>query len=201
MAQTLEQCVDVFRTFSNVENFFSWQITCDLLELDIIQLEENSWVVLGPGARAGLRRVFTSLVTREEELHYTKLLVRILPYCFKTLGLTFVTFLERRLSLKHVEHALCEWEKYWRQAAGESHTGRLYHRRNITNTKLCALCDSQEDLQLTVSPWLLCGLCQRFEERKERNVATSFAWEEVMERFKLKNLTVNLKDLNIQTKS
>ena len=119
----------------------------------------------------------------------------------KTLELTFVPFQERTLSLKHVEHALCEWEKYWRQAAGESHTGRLYHRRNITNTKLCALCDSQEDLQLTVSPWLLCGLCRRFEERKERNYATSFAWEEVRERFKLKNLTVNLKDLNIKTKS
>ena len=200
MAQTLEQCVDLFRTFSNIENFFSWQITCDLLELDIIQMEENSWVVLGPGARAGLRRVFTSVVTREEELHYTKLLVRILPYCFKTLDLTFVTFLERRLSLKHVEHALCEWEKYWRQAAGESQAGRLYYRRNITNTRLCALCDSQQDLQLTVSPWLLCGRCLRFEERKGRNSAASFAWEEVRERFKLKNLSVNLKDLRI-TKS
>ena len=43
MAQTLEQCTEVFRTFSNVESFFSWQIICDLLELDIIQLEENSW--------------------------------------------------------------------------------------------------------------------------------------------------------------
>ena len=32
MAQTLEQCVDLFRTFSNIENFFSWQIICDLLE-------------------------------------------------------------------------------------------------------------------------------------------------------------------------
>ena len=53
MAQTLEQCSEVFITFSNVESFFSWQIICDLLELDIIQLEE---------------------------LHYTKLLVRILPY-------------------------------------------------------------------------------------------------------------------------
>ena len=140
------------------------------------------------------------MVTREEELHYTKLLVRILPYCFKTLVLTFMTFLERKLSLKHVEHALCKWEKYWRQAAGESQAGRLYYRRNITNTRLCALCDSQQDLQLAVSPWLLCGRCLRFEERKGRNSAASFAWEEVRERFKLKNLSVNLKDLRI-TKS
>ena len=58
---------------------------CDLLELNIFQLEENSWLVLGTRARAGLRRVFTSVVTREEELHYTNLLVRILLYCFKTL--------------------------------------------------------------------------------------------------------------------
>ena len=46
-AATLEQCVDVFRAFNNIDVFFAWQITCDLLELNILQQEENFRVVLG----------------------------------------------------------------------------------------------------------------------------------------------------------
>ena len=55
-ALTLEECVDVFRAYNNIESFFSWQIICDLMELNIVKMEENSWVLLGPGARAGLRQ-------------------------------------------------------------------------------------------------------------------------------------------------
>ena len=50
-AGTLEECVDVFRAFDNIDIFFAWQIVCDLLELNILKMEENSWVVLGPGPR------------------------------------------------------------------------------------------------------------------------------------------------------
>ena len=53
---TLEERVDVFRAFNNIDIFCAWQIVCDLLELNILEMEENSWVVLGPGAKAGLAR-------------------------------------------------------------------------------------------------------------------------------------------------
>ena len=86
-AATLEQCVDVFRAFNNIDVFFAWQITCDLLELNILQQEENSWVVLGPGAKAGLGRIFTEATGSEAEVHYTRWITKVLPYCFQALQL------------------------------------------------------------------------------------------------------------------
>ena len=35
-AATLEQCLDDFQSFNNIHVFFAWQITCDLLELNIL---------------------------------------------------------------------------------------------------------------------------------------------------------------------
>ena len=107
-AATLEECVDVFRAFDNIGAFFAWQIVCDLLELNILQQDEDSWVVLGPGARAGLSRIFSNVTSSQDELHYTKWLTKVLPYCFKALELDFVPFLGKKLSMKHVEHGLCE---------------------------------------------------------------------------------------------
>ena len=86
-AATLEQCVDVFRAFNNIDVFFAWQITCDLLELNILQQEENSWVVLGPRAKAGLGRIFTEATGSEAEVHYTRWITKVLPYCFQALQL------------------------------------------------------------------------------------------------------------------
>ena len=109
-AATLEECVDVFRAFHNIKDFFAWQIVCDLLELNILKMDENSWVVLGPNARVGLSRMFSGVTSSdsEVELHYTKWLTRVLPYCFKALELDYVEFLGKNLSIKHIEHGLCE---------------------------------------------------------------------------------------------
>ena len=41
-AATLEDCVNVFRAFNNIDVFFAWQIICDLLEFNILKMDENS---------------------------------------------------------------------------------------------------------------------------------------------------------------
>ena len=37
-----------------------------------------------------------------------------LPNSFKAIGLQFPHFLNKKLTLKNVEHALCEYDKYYR---------------------------------------------------------------------------------------
>ena len=87
-AQTQHQeSEDGLTAFNNI--FFAKQVLCNLLELNITK---NSWVVLGPRARAGLGRI-------------------------KTLELDFVEFVGKKLSMKHIEHGLCEHGKYFRLAA------------------------------------------------------------------------------------
>ena len=195
-AETLEECVDVFRAFNNIDVFFAWQIVCDLLELNILKQDENSWVVLGPGAKAGLGRIFSNVTSSENEVHYTKWLTRVLPYCFKALELDFTEFLGKKLSLKHVEHGLCEYEKYFRLATGESQAGRIYRPRVKTDIRQCALCESEQDLLEEISPWVLCGSCRRIEESRRNNSASSFVWEEARERFRIKKLRVDIKAIS-----
>ena len=134
--------------------------------------------MLGPGAKAGLGRIFSDVTSSEAELHYTKWLTRVLPYCFKALELDFVNFLGKKLSLKHIEHGLCEYEKYYRLASGESQGGRIYRPRQKVTVRQCALCDSRQDLVKEVSPWVLCGYCAKNEESRKKNSASSFVWEE-----------------------
>ena len=185
--------MDVFIAFKNIDVFFAWQIVCDLLELNVLKQDENSWVVLGPGARAGLARIFDD-VTRSQELEYTRWLTRVLPDCFKALELDFVPFLGKKLTMKHVEHGLCEYEKYFKLATRDSPGGRVYRPRDKSGVRLCALCESPDELVEEISPWVLCAKCEQVEASRRANSASTFIWEEeAMERFSLRRVTVNLK--------
>ena len=121
--------------------------------------------------------------------------MRVLPYCFKALELDFVKFLGKKLSMKHIEHGLCEYEKYFRLAAGESQGGRIYRPREQPSVRLCALRESQHHLEELISPWVLCAACQKVEETRRNNSATTFVWAEAQEMFKIKRLSVNIKNI------
>lgn len=48
----LEGCFWAVKQIPNVNDFFAWQITCDLLESQCLgPCTENDWVHLGPGAK------------------------------------------------------------------------------------------------------------------------------------------------------
>ena len=94
--------------------FFAWQILCDLLEARVLgKCCDNQWTILGPGAKNGLGRIFGG--------RHSLALVRVMrDLCslsgsssgFQALGITFPAFLGKPLSLKNVEHALCEYNKF-----------------------------------------------------------------------------------------
>ena len=114
--RSLKMCQTVALTIPNVGDFFAWQILCDLLECKVLGWNtDNQWACLGPGAKNGLRRIFC-LETTRGELKHTRLL-RDLCYPkgpksgFARMGLKFPAFLLKELSLKNVEHALCEYDK------------------------------------------------------------------------------------------
>ena len=111
-----KSCQTILLKIPNCGNFFAWQILCDLLECKILgYLTDNQWACLGPGAKNGLRRVF-SLETTKGELFHTRLLRDLCSpkgpkSGYQQLGLEFPAFLHKPLSLKNVEHALCEYDK------------------------------------------------------------------------------------------
>ena len=101
----------------NIGAFFAWQILCDLLENRVLGANtDNQWVCLGPGGKSGLRKIFPLETT--EEIKFIRLLRDICnprgPMSgFTALALEFPAFLEKPLSVKNVEHSLCEFNKWW----------------------------------------------------------------------------------------
>ena len=119
-ATSLKQVWEVIKTPPHVGDFLSWQITADLCELKLVKLKEN-FTALGPGAKAGLQRVF-SVGHASEHLELTKTLTRLMGAVFNKLGIDFKQFLGRKMSLKAIEHSLCEFDKYYRAVIGKEYS-------------------------------------------------------------------------------
>ena len=145
--------------------FFAWQILCDLLETRVIgENTDNQWTCLGPGAKNGLRRIFP-LETTKGELKFTRILRDICSprgpkSGFTALGLEFPAFLDKPLSLKNVEHALCEYDKYFRLATGAQVRDRGYKSRSadLQKGEKCNVCE-EVFVQTTDKPKTTCTLC------------------------------------------
>ena len=129
--RSIKDCQNALLKMPNVGDFFAWQILCDLLESRLLgENTDNQWATLGPGAKNGLRRIFP-LPTSRGELRHTRLLRDLCAPAgsqsgYQALGLAFPAFLDKPLSLKNVEHALCEYDKYFRSALGVQVKEREY---------------------------------------------------------------------------
>ena len=165
-------CQTVALTIPNVGAFFAWQILCDLLECKVLGWNtDNQWACLGPGAKNGLRRIFC-LETTRGELRFTRLL-RDLCHSkgsksgFAQLGLTFPLLLLKELSLKNVEHALCEYDKYFRFALEQPTRGRTYQTRGHLDKQFtCGVCSNANCDKDNSQKCLLCNsvfhkLCEK----------------------------------------
>ena len=132
---SIKLCFETICKIPYVNKFFANQILCDLLESKVLgpNATENIWICLGPGAKNGLGRIF-GLKNSSEELKYTKLLKELCMFKGKTSGfeklsIDFPTFLKKPLSLKNIEHGLCEFDKYFRYVTDKNFKGRTYTNR------------------------------------------------------------------------
>ena len=201
-------CFKAILKIPNVGEFFAWQILTDLLECRVLgENTDNQWTCLGPGAKNGLRRIF-QLDSTQGELRHTRLLRDLCSPAgpgsgFSALGLKFPAFLNKALSLKNVEHALCEYDKYFRSALGIQVKEREYSsqksrvgldrelRCEVCSQRVgggggrvsCALCGSLCH-KSCLSSWsgqmqadgnFLCGDCTKYEQAWQQE---DFSYEE-----------------------
>ena len=178
--RSTKECQEAILKIPNVGAFFAWQILCDLLECKILgDNTDNQWACLGPGAKNGLRRIFR-LETTKGELKHTRLLrdlggLRGPTSGFKALGLEFPAFLHKPLSLKNIEHALCEYDKYFRFNLNSQVRERDYSdqksRKHLDKQSLCEIC-SYEASEADCVKCLLCGTI--YHKPCETNWGTMF---------------------------
>jgi len=155
----LEACFGVIKSLSGVGEFFAWQILCDLLEARALPphlaLDENSFCQLGPGARNGLAAIYggrfeTENVPTEEWLAQAKQLQSVQDLAFGS----FRQFNGWEVSLKNVEHCLCEYQKYKKD--GASGVKPYKSRVSLDVQDPCAKCDEPASEE---APMLRCDLC------------------------------------------
>ncbi len=116
-----EDIVKALRKIRGCGGFFAYELYCDLCYSGITKFTTNDYVNIGPGCMEGLRFLYPSIgtsVSKAKEKLYT--LFDDQNKHFERLGLNFkhCNYLEpvkNKLSLRSIEHSLCEFSKYWLQ--------------------------------------------------------------------------------------
>lgn len=141
----LKECTEIIQSVQNVGPFYAWQIVCDLLEAGVLpklRERENEYVLLGPGAKLGLRYIFGE-DCKKCPMEYMIFLLNRQDAIFEILeffGCKWHPFDGRHLSLKTLEHALCEFHKY-RSMCAINASGRCYKPSKSNWDALCTKCN------------------------------------------------------------
>lgn len=123
----LKACYAILLKLPGCGKFFSWQILCDLMECKCFARRrnhrrhaggdndddddlENQWTKLGPGAELAIKTIFPNA---NQYLHLAKALTTLQPLVYTTaLQVEFPKVRNKYLTLKNIEHALCEFHKF-----------------------------------------------------------------------------------------
>lgn len=136
LAKQVKECKTLKEAFQTVCQVFcvgaftGYEICCDLMYsrsigVNGIPFTEDEWANVGPGATEGIRLLYPSSavgLNKKSRIYERMVQLRDEQHKhFERLGIKF-KFYERftkgHLSLRSVEHLLCEFSKYWLQNKG-----------------------------------------------------------------------------------
>ncbi|CAI5745544.1 unnamed protein product [Peronospora destructor] len=170
---TSEAIFDVLRKFQDnvLGSFTCWQVVCDLMELHMLAedfiTDEFVWLTLD--ARKSLVQIFGKSRARPSEyVALARLLQQRQLQGFKALQVTFPFFMDQKLNLKNIGHALHSFQVYrnmkllehkqtHKQEPGTSQPAVYSSRTYMMDSENCEVCshpDNENEL-------VLCDMCQR----------------------------------------
>lgn len=113
-AETLEQVWRVLKTAPCIGEFIAYEIAVDFIYAKLIPFSEDDWANAGPGCKFGIRLIYPLADTKEKFLEIMKNLRDNQKIQFARLHLDMPYFNGKPLSLRNIEHSLCEYGKYWK---------------------------------------------------------------------------------------
>jgi 5-hmdU DNA kinase-like protein len=117
-ARTLKAVYELMLAQPGFGPFLAFQYTIDLNYSTLLDHDEASFVVAGPGALDGLSKCFSNVGGRKPE-HMIQLITDFQEYEFQRLGLDFQDLFGRRLQPIDCQNLFCEISKYSRVAHPE----------------------------------------------------------------------------------
>lgn len=120
-----EEISEVIQQLYTFSGFMAYEIYCDLDYGDLMKFDQNDFTNAGPGAVAGASLLFPSTVAGNKQ----KGTLEVITYLrdnwkkiTKKLGIKLPLYRKNKykgeLTLREIEHWLCEYSKYWRIVNG-----------------------------------------------------------------------------------
>lgn len=112
-SRSLEEVYRTIAAYPSMGPFLAFQYTIDINYSDLIDFDENDFVVAGPGARDGIHKCFVSIDGHSYEDIIRMVTEKQVEY-FNETGKPPVTLFGRRLHLIDCQNLFCEISKYAR---------------------------------------------------------------------------------------
>ena len=121
-AKSLETIHKALTKFPGIGPFLAYEMAVDISYCEWNNLGEDEWANPGPGCQRGLKKIFPNLKTSDCTWMIT-VLRQAQKKEFRRLGLPFedIAYKGRELTLRNIEHCLCEGFKMFKAIEG---TGR-----------------------------------------------------------------------------
>lgn len=112
-AKSFKEVFDSLKKYPLVGNFMAYQLATDINYSEVINFDENSFTIAGPGAIRGIQKCFIKIKSPAETIHW---MVEHQEEQFSRLGLNFRTLWGRPLKAIDCQNLFCEVDKYCRVA-------------------------------------------------------------------------------------
>jgi hypothetical protein len=117
-SKSLKEVFNIIQGYPLLGKFMAYQLATDINYSEIINFDENSFTIAGPGAERGINKCFIDRGDKSnaEIIHW---MVENQKQEFERLGLNFQTLWGRPLKAIDCQNLFCETDKYCRQAFPE----------------------------------------------------------------------------------
>jgi hypothetical protein len=112
-APTMAEAYALIRSYPTIGDFLAYQFVTDVNYSEVVDFEEDEFVVPGPGARSGLRKCFADADARDGADLIRETMDRQHEE-FDRLGIEFADLWGRELQLIDCQNLFCEVDKYAR---------------------------------------------------------------------------------------
>jgi hypothetical protein len=132
-AKTFEEVFHIIQEYPLLGKFMAYQLATDINYSEIINFDENSFTIAGPGAERGISKCFldTDGKTYTDIIHW---MTENQEKEFQRLELNFKSLWGRPLQAIDCQNLFCETDKYCRSAFPELKSNRKKIKSKFTST-------------------------------------------------------------------
>ena len=134
-ANGLKEVWEILQIIPKIGPFYAYEIACDLILQKAIPFSEDDWANAGPGAKQGIDLLFKGKKSLELYENYIAVLWNNQEREFDRLAIKFRGTKNPgyRLTMRSIEHSLCEFSKYWKVSRGLGRA-RIHFKQTSDNT-------------------------------------------------------------------